>query len=165
MKYDIYVDGTYTDFNPDATYGGIVAVKHCNDGHSVDFIWRVYTKDKNFIKSRNVGGELLAAMSAVVRMAVYAKMNPNVEFDVTIYHDYIGIASFIDGDWKAEKVVSQRYRDVVLHCINKHKNLKLRFHKVKAHSGVYYNEIADKVVRGEITEYDHLALQTKEFMS
>jgi ribonuclease HI len=63
---------------------------------------------------------------------------------VTIYHDYIGIAAWCTGEWKAKQEGTMDYalfyRAASLH-------VDIHFKKVKGHSGDTYNELADKLAK------------------
>ena len=85
---------------------------------------------------RNVVGELFACIEGVN----YAKNNGYSE--ITVHYDYQGIKAWTNGQWKAKKEETQRYK-AWFDEINK--EIKINFVKVKAHSGNKYNELADKL--------------------
>ena len=61
-----------------------------------------------------------------------------------IYHDYEGISRWCLGEWQAAKKGTISY----VSFYNKIKNkLKVKFVKVKGHSGDKYNELADKLAK------------------
>ena len=123
-----YVDGSYDKRTRRYGYGVVVVNK---DGEAVatisgggidtDGVW-------------NIAGELEAATRAIK----YAKKTGDDK--IVICYDYEGIRSWANGTWKAKKEVSQRYVQAV-----KESGLKITFEKVKSHSGVKYNELADRL--------------------
>ena len=87
---------------------------------------------------RNVAGELKGAMTAMR----YALLNGYTE--ITIFHDYAGISAWALKKWKTNlestAAYSAFYDDIS-------KKIKVDFIKVPAHSGVRYNEMADKLAK------------------
>jgi hypothetical protein len=57
--------------------------------------------------------------------------------------DYLGIASWINGTWKIAKDRSTQAYIQKVRAIQADGKLKITFTKVKAHSGILFNEIAD----------------------
>lgn len=64
--------------------------------------------------------------------------------ELTIYHDYEGIAKWPLGLWKTNKdgtiAYKKYYEDIK-------KELDVHFVKVKGHSGDKYNDLADKLAK------------------
>ena len=61
---------------------------------------------------------------------------------VKVYHDYDGIGKWANGSWAAKKHGTRRYVEI----IDEYSDLiNINFLKVKAHSGNYFNELADKL--------------------
>ena len=85
---------------------------------------------------RNVAGEIMAVVKAL------AWCQDEQIRDLSIYHDYEGLASWATGAWEAKTPFTRAYRDNI-------RNSGLTFHwvKVKAHSGEEGNEIVDKMAR------------------
>ena len=76
---------------------------------------------------RNVSGEILGCLKAIQ----YA-IDHHYEA-ICIYYDYEGIEKWATGLWKANKEQTQ--------------NIDIYFQKVLAHSGDYYNEVADGLAK------------------
>ncbi|MCM1223350.1 MAG: ribonuclease H family protein [Lachnospiraceae bacterium] len=96
----------------------------------------------DMLSMRNVAGEVLAAemaMDQAIRMG-YSKL--------VIYHDYLGISKWCLGDWKTNKVGTIHYKEVYQR--SRKYGLKIRFEKVKAHSGDSYNDLADLLAKSAI---------------
>ena len=87
---------------------------------------------------RNVAGEMLGAMTAV-RWAI-----KNGYDTIELRYDYEGIEKWATGAWKAKNTLTQKYAEYMQRQQN---HIRISFHKIKAHSGDYYNEEADKLAK------------------
>ncbi|RVU55574.1 viroplasmin family protein [Anaerosphaera multitolerans] len=128
-----YVDGSYDDSNKSFSYGAILF-----DGGEI-----YETHSKRFYNNedatmRNVSGEIEGAMYAMKRAVELGKKV------LYLHYDYFGIENWALGNWKANKEGTIKYRDFYREIS---KNLKVIFIKVKAHSGVEYNEVVDKLAK------------------
>jgi ribonuclease HI len=93
---------------------------------------------EQFLKSRNIAGEVFAALIALK----WAKDN---RFDkISILYDYLGVCNWIDEKWRTEVPVSIKY---VKTYQEKYNDLDLNFYKIKAHSNNKYNDIADQLAK------------------
>lgn len=141
-KIIAYVDGSYD--KESGVYGsGCVLIKE--DG-AICLELSNYGKDKDGVW--NVAGEVSAATQAIQ----YAQSNDYNE--VHICYDYQGIEAWANGSWKAKKNVSKTYAAFVQSA--RTQGLTITFEKVKAHSGVEYNELADKLAKKGIEQYKAL---------
>lgn len=126
-----YVDGSFN--LPEKTYGsGVVLIK---DGVEEHFK-KTYTD--SFYTHRNVAGEVKASELAIT-IAIekgYKK--------IIIYHDYQGIKSWADGDWKTNNDLTKSYKDFI---DEKRKVIEIGFVKVKGHSNDKYNDLADRLAK------------------
>lgn len=132
-----YVDGSYSDFYKMYSYGVVIL-------HKKDII-KFSGKDNNKenLSMRNVAGELLGATEAI-KWAINNKIR-----DIQIYYDYEGIEKWATGVWKTNKEGTKNYKnfiDSIKNIINIH------YIKVKAHSGVIYNEQADILAKSELND-------------
>lgn len=129
----IYVDGSFAVDKGNYSYG-LVAVK---DG---EIIYKDKGKgsDKEAVSLRNVSGEVLGAKMAVE----YAIENGFKE--ITIAYDYQGVESWALGTWKRNNRITAEYNEFMQ---SKMKELKIRFKKIKGHSGNKYNDLADKLAK------------------
>ncbi len=60
----------------------------------------------------------------------------------TIYFDYQGLASWVEGTWKTRTSFTRAYAESVRAL-----GMSLTWHKVQAHSGEEYNELVDQLAR------------------
>ena len=129
----IYVDGSFAIDKGNYSYG-LVAVK---DG---EIIYKDKGKgfDKEAVSLRNVSGEVLGAKMAVE----YAIENGFKE--ITIAYDYQGVESWALGTWKRNNRITVEYNEFMQ---SKMKEVKIRFKKIKGHSGHKYNDLADKLAK------------------
>ena len=94
--------------------------------------------DAEMASMRNVSGEILGAMAAVER-AIELKLP-----EVTIYYDYMGIEMWAEGAWKRNRQGTIAYYEYMQSAKNK---IRIKFVKVKGHSGVDGNEEADHLAK------------------
>jgi ribonuclease HI len=125
--YQLYVDGSY--INGQVGFGAVLL----NDGVEVQrFSGRVLED----LQSRQVGGELMATMTALTWCG------QNSISPVEVLYDYEGIEKWARGLWKANLPLTQRYALYMKAC-----PVKVKWHKVRSHTGVEWNEIADELAR------------------
>lgn len=144
MNVNIYVDGSYTK-GQKVTHGGIVMYR---DGESEPFMKvRVSTENPVLVDMWNQGGELLSAIAALRLLDNLASDGQQHVFK--IYYDFIGIAAIACGTWKNLKKSGTIWysREYKAYCAA-HPNVKVVFHKVKAHTGIKGNELADRIAGG-----------------
>ena len=94
--------------------------------------------DKEMASMRNVAGEILGSMAAVKKA-----IELGIE-SVNVYFDYMGIRAWALGEWKRNKKGTIAYYDYMQSVKNK---IKIKFVKVKGHSGVDGNEEADRLAK------------------
>lgn len=102
--------------------------------------------DNKHLESYQIGGECRAALE------VLQYCLENEIYEVDIYHDYAGVRHWAMLEWKTNKPVSRDYMLKFLELQSKlfdqaiAQGLKhyVTFHKVKGHSGILGNELADK---------------------
>ncbi len=94
--------------------------------------------DPENAKQRNVTGEMLGSMNAVL-CAIKSGYKA-----IEIYYDYQGIESWVTGAWKSKNDLTRSYSMTMKGWMS---HIDIRFKKVDAHTGVKYNELADKMAK------------------
>ena len=94
--------------------------------------------DKELALMHNVAGEIKGS-EAAMKYAV----DHNIP-EITIYHDYEGIAKWCTGAWKATKPGTIAYQSFYRGAVKK---VKVHFVKVKGHSNDKYNDMADQLAK------------------
>ncbi len=135
-----YIDGSYDDSQKRFSYAGIIF----NKGKKISF--SNSNNNRDLVELRNVAGELYASMFVMD----YAKKN-NVK-NITIYYDYVGIEMWATGKWKANLEFTQKYS---IYSKEIMKDINIIFKKVKAHSGIQYNEEVDKLAKLALKQCNH----------
>jgi len=134
-----YVDGSFNDSIPNYSFGVV-----CVLNGSIVFSSGGTGTNAEAISMRQIAGELLGAMKALV----YAKKNDCRH--VRIYHDYIGVDKHALGTWKRTNPFSVTYYNWMQDIFRNHPEMKVSFHKVAAHTGNLYNELADVLAKNAI---------------
>lgn len=127
-----YVDGSFNKDVPN--YGfGLVCVMN---GKVIHFEYGEGNNNKA-VEMRQIGGELLGAMKALL----YARKNGYK--NIVIYHDYKGVANHATGTWARKTEFSKIYYEWMQNFFENHPEIKVGFQKVDAHTGDDFNELAD----------------------
>lgn len=125
-----YVDGSYKPSYPNKVGSAVIIVKENDEVEELFFS----KEDEELAKMRQIGGELRSAMVALQEAV-------NRGYDkVQIFYDYEGIKKWYDKTWKCKNKYTQAYRD---YCEEMSKYIKIEFIKCDAHTGDYYNDLAD----------------------
>ena len=128
----IYVDGSYHAATKEFSYGMVVLI----DGREEKFSQKM--TDPELPQMRNVAGEIKGS-EAAMQYALDHKIP-----SIIIYHDYQGIASWCNGDWKANKAGTIAYRDFYRKAKER---VHIEFRKVKGHSNDKYNDMVDELAK------------------
>ncbi len=127
-----YVDGSFSLETWTYSYGVVIIT---DEGLET---YNGREKDKELVLMRNVSGEIKGAM---VAMEIALEKGKD---QLYLYFDYEGIEQWAKGTWKTNK---QGTIDYKAYYDSIKDRLKVIFIKVKAHSGVEYNELADKLAK------------------
>lgn len=127
-----FVDGSYNIATKVYGYGGFLI----HNGQKE--VLQGSGTEEEMASMRNVAGEILGSMAAVKR-AVELGLP-----EIVIYYDYMGIEMWAIGAWKRNKQGTIAYYDYMQSVKDK---IKIRFVKVKGHSGVDGNEEADRLAK------------------
>jgi len=131
-----YVDGSFKQATGDFAYGVVMFV-NLNGEITEHHISRAFNVPE-LSEMRNVAGEIMGSGEA---MRQARSMNLT---NLTIYHDYEGIAKWPLGLWKTNKTWTQKYKAFYQEISQ---SVHVDFVKVKGHSGDKYNDLADKLAK------------------
>ena len=141
-KLELYTDGSYNKVTGKCT-GAFVVIEDNKvlKGAQVEVV------DNDLKQSWNVSGELLTAVAA---LNVVAGILGGEEAEVIVHHDYIGISKYVatSDKWVAKKPVAVLYTKAFEAFKKDFPTVSVSFHKVKAHSGNYWNEVVDSLAKG-----------------
>lgn len=130
-----YVDGSFNSSNNEYPVGwGYILID--NQGNEFLMEGRIH-KGEEGVSTRNVLGEIFAATKAA------QKALQTQATKLTIRHDYVGVGKWPNKEWKANTDVTINYSNFMNEVRNR--GLEIVFEKVDAHTGDYYNEVADKL--------------------
>lgn len=132
-----YVDGSFDLSNFTYSYGVVFITR---DGKET-FSGRA--DDMELAQMRNVSGEIKGAM---VAMEIAVAEGIDV---LHLHFDYTGIRDWAEGNWKTNKAGTKSYKKFYDSIKDR---LEVKFIKVKAHSGIEYNEEADQLAKDAILE-------------
>lgn len=151
MNIDVYVDGSYYKKTPKVTYGGVVVVQDKNTPKEIIHgVRHVKTEKSEFVSANNAGGELIAALVGIID-ACQVLSCVDGKHMVNIYYDYKGVKEFLNGgEYQARKAGPQFYVGAVESVKKVNPNVELKFHKVIAHTGDKFNELADTIAKGVV---------------
>lgn len=127
-----YVDGSFNVETNMFGYGVVIFHK------GEEFHFSQSFDDEEMASMRNVAGEIYGSMAAMEYAVEHHIKN------LSIYYDYMGIAKWCTGEWKANKpgtIAYKKYYDKIK------RKVSVTFYKVKGHSGDKYNDLADKLAK------------------
>lgn len=134
-----YIDGSFDKTAGIVGSGGVIIYEN---GLEEQFSFGA--NDPKYVQFWNVSGELLAARYAVEK-AIEAGAK-----SIALFYDYMGIEMWATKAWKANNEVTQEYA----HIMSDYRgHIRIDFHKVKAHTGIEYNEAADYLAKQGVANF------------
>ncbi len=130
---DAFCDGSYNAFTKKYGFGGFII-----DKYGIPFYFSGYGSEYQLSGMRNVAGEMFGAV-----YAVKAALRLGLK-SINIHYDYEGIAKWATGDWKTNKPWTKAYSEKMNEYA---KEIRIRFIKEAAHTGIEGNEAADVLAK------------------
>lgn len=128
-----YVDGSFDKRSERYSFGAALI----QNNEVIHTLSRVGDNPK-YQGSWQIAGEVFGALHAI-QWAIQNNFKK-----IIIHYDYIGIEKWALGEWKTNKPVSQDYVEMFKKLAPK---IEVSFIKVKAHSGVEFNELVDQLAK------------------
>lgn len=128
-----YVDGSFEKSTQRYSFGAVLI----HDGQVIEKITRVGDNPK-YQGSWQIAGEVFGALHAI-QWAIQNNFKK-----IILHYDYLGIEKWALGEWRTNKPVSIDYAASFQKLANQ---IEVEFVKVKAHSGVEYNEMVDQMAK------------------
>ncbi|MEC6748385.1 ribonuclease H family protein [Marinilactibacillus sp. XAAS-LB27] len=128
-----YVDGSFDKISNRYSYG-VVMLKD----DKVIATMSNADNDPRYVESFQIAGECFGSLNAIK----WAKENGFKK--VIVHYDYLGIEMWATGRWRANKQVS---KDYITFYQQVSQGIEVVFKKVKAHSGVEFNELVDQLAK------------------
>lgn len=128
-----YVDGSYNKATNRYSFGAVLI----QNNEVIHTLSRVGDNPK-YQGSWQIAGEVFGALHAIQ----WAIQNDFKK--IIVHYDYMGIQKWAQGEWKTNKPVSQDY---VAAFKKLEPKIEIEFIKVKAHSGVEFNELVDQLAK------------------
>lgn len=135
-ELDIYVDGSYHIRKHIYGWGVVLLTGEAQQTLSG------WGDEADYLSARNVAGEIFASLNALQWAVDHGYTS------VRIFHDYEGIAKWATGDWRTNTPISIMYAAKVREIYAP--KLMISFCKVEAHTGVQYNELADRLAKAAV---------------
>lgn len=127
-----FIDGSFDKRKGVVGSGGVILL----GTEEVEF--SLSSIDPNHVAYWNVSGELLAALHVVDYALDHGYAS------CSLYYDYMGIEMWATGRWNTNNPLTTNYAKRMKEAS---KQLRIDFHKVKAHSGIAYNDRADTLAK------------------
>ena len=142
-----FVDGSYNDKIKKYGYGAVIVLGDIRNDDDLPFCKYINGNgnNKDMLSMRNVAGEILGC-----EVAISTAIENEVK-NITIIYDYYGIEKWATGEWKTNKKSTKAYKKFIKES---KKYIDISFIKVRGHTGVQGNEIADKLAKASVGLYN-----------
>lgn len=133
-----YVDGSFEKSSQRYSFGAVLI----QDDQVIQTLSRVGDNPK-YQGSWQIAGEVFGALHAI-QWAIENNFKK-----IILHYDYLGIEKWALGEWRTNKDVSKDYAASFQQLASK---IEVEFVKVKAHSGIKYNEMVDQMAKDALKE-------------
>lgn len=141
----IFVDGSYDKFKNKIGYG-ILIINDLDRNKWVLISEPISSSNYNKYKNHNnVTGEIFGTIKSISYC-----ISHNFK-KVRIYYDYEGIKKWATKEWSSKTPISILYSNYIDEIKRKYKDFEVNFQKVKSHSGIEYNDIADSLAKKSLS--------------
>lgn len=130
--YEADVDGSY--FSSITSWASIIR----KDGRIIEELSGI-VDTSNIKNSHQIAGEI----KAVIETVKYCQRNKIRK--LRLYYDYNGLKYWAKGIWRAKIFITQYYQNFM-----KDVKIDIDWVKIESHTGVYWNELADKLAKKTI---------------
>lgn len=142
-----YIDGSFNEATNEYGCGVVVFYRGATKELSKK------NNNPDLATMRNVAGELMGAINSIkIAISLGAKQ-------INIFYDYEGIEQWAIGNWKTNKEGTKKYKSFIDSVKNK---ITIKFQKVKAHTGVKFNERADILAKASLGLADSTSTPIKD---
>lgn len=139
----IFVDGSYNKFNQQIGYG-VLIMKGLDRSSWIAISKKLSNIEFNqYKKHLNISGEIIGTLESI-KYCISHQINK-----IKIYYDYEGIEKWANNSWDAKTPISIMYKNTLSKLL-KDNFIDLMFQKVKAHSDIEYNDIADALAKKSV---------------
>lgn len=128
-----YVDGSYMPAMPDRYSFGAVFI----------YNGKVETESQRFIDSQNASMRNVAGEISGAKRAMEVCLSRGISH-LDLYYDYAGLEKWCTGEWTANLPGTKAFKAFYDSIKGQ---LTVHFHKVPSHTGVKYNEMADRLAK------------------
>lgn len=138
-----YVDGSYNADCPEVVGMGILLLDE--SGNAIIKGGKT-ANNPTLLELNNIGGEIGAAWLAVSFAHQLGCKR------LIIYHDYMGVSNWPNGDWNANKTATKLYAEEINRFRNE-ESMDISFKHVDSHSDCIGNDTADYFANGAVRHY------------
>lgn len=133
-----YVDGSFQKSTMRYSFGAVLL----QNDQVIETLSRV-GKNPKYQGSWQIAGEVFGALHAI-QWAIQNNFKK-----IILHYDYVGIKHWALGEWRTNKPVSIDYAEAYQKLAPQ---IEVEFVKVKAHSGVKYNEMVDQIAKDALND-------------
>lgn len=133
-----FVDGSYTNEGGGRYSFGAVLLTQEKQYN----LYKAFS-DSRYADARNVAGEIEGVKQSISWAIRQGKKK------IRIYYDYKGIECWATGEWKANIELTREYKRFFE---EKSSLIEVSFCHTKAHTGITYNEMADRLAKRALEE-------------